>query len=308
MSITQARLLTYLQTALRRGIMPSVNITSPPIRSIPSLSAIPTYTISSGRQFTISRVRTFNSSSSSPPTVASPSAFSTLATPADLENSTTQFGSLSSTPTVPPTQPLVVVVSGPSGVGKDAVIRRLQEKRQDLHFVVTATSRPMRPGEIDGVDYFFVSRDQFEDWINKEQLLEHAIVYGEYKGIPKQQVGEALSRGTDVILRVDVQGAETMRKILPGLLTIFLVAESEAELVERLISRKTETAEKMAVRVKTARDEMARVKEFDYVVVNRDGAMEETVEQIEAILIAEKARVVRRCANNDTNNGNTMSR
>jgi guanylate kinase len=166
----------------------------------------------------------------------------------------------------------------------------------------------MRPGEIDGVDYFFVSRDQFEDWINKEQLLEHAIVYGEYKGIPKQQVGEALSRGTDVILRVDVQGAETMRKILPGLLTIFLVAESEAELVERLISRKTETAEKMAVRVKTARDEMARVKEFDYVVVNRDGAMEETVEQIEAILIAEKARVVRRCANNDTNNGNTMSR
>jgi guanylate kinase len=153
----------------------------------------------------------------------------------------------------------------------------------------------MRPGEVHGVDYFFVSREQFESWINEGQLLEHAVVYGEYKGIPKQQVDEALSRGTDVILRVDVQGAKTMRKILPGLLTIFLVAESEKELVERLVSRKTETADKMSIRVKTARDEMARVKEFDYVVVNRDGAMEETVEQIEAILLAEKARVARRC-------------
>ncbi|KAL4516076.1 hypothetical protein Ndes2526B_g00785 [Nannochloris sp. 'desiccata'] len=286
-----------------------MNITSRPNCSAPFLSAVPARTISSGKQSTstIRQMRSFNSSSSSPPIVASPSAFSTLANPTDLENNSTQFGSLSSTPTVPPTQPLVVVVSGPSGVGKDAVIRRLQEKRQDLHFVVTATSRPMRPGEVDGVDYFFVSREQFEDWINEGQLLEHAVVYGEYKGIPKQQVDEALSRGTDVILRVDVQGAKTMRKILPGLLTIFLVAESEAELVERLISRKTETAEKMAVRVKTARDEMARVKEFDYVVVNRDGAMEETVEQIEAILIAEKARVDRRCFGKDINNSSTLS-
>ncbi|KAL4517577.1 hypothetical protein Ndes2437B_g06803 [Nannochloris sp. 'desiccata'] len=290
-------------------MMPSMNITSRPNCSAPFLSAVPARTISSGKQSTstIRQMRSFNSSSSSPPIVASLSAFSTLANPTDLENNSTQFGSLSSTPTVPPTQPLVVVVSGPSGVGKDAVIRRLQEKRQDLHFVVTATSRPMRPGEVDGVDYFFVSREQFEDWINEGQLLEHAVVYGEYKGIPKQQVDEALSRGTDVILRVDVQGAKTMRKILPGLLTIFLVAESEAELVERLISRKTETAEKMAVRVKTARDEMARVKEFDYVVVNRDGAMEETVEQIEAILIAEKARVARRCFGKDINNSSTLS-
>ena len=122
----------------------------------------------------------------------------------------------------------------------------------------------MRPGEVDGVDYFFVSREQFETWIENGQLLEHAVVYGEYKGIPKQQVEEALARGTDVVLRVDVQGAETMRNLLPGLISMFLVAESEAELVERLVARKTETPEKMAVRVKTAREEMTRVHEFDY--------------------------------------------
>jgi guanylate kinase len=204
------------------------------------------------------------------------------------------FGPLSSTPSAPPPPPLVAVISGPSGVGKDAVIRRLQEKRPDLHFVVTATSRPRRPGEVDGIDYFFVSREDFEAWIDGGQLLEHAVVYGEYKGIPRRQVEEALARGTDVILRVDVQGAETMRRLLPGLITVFLVAESEAELVARLVDRKTESEERMAVRVATAREEMARVKEFDYVVVNKDGAMEDTVAQIESILIAEKARVARR--------------
>jgi guanylate kinase len=268
MCIAQARLLTYLQTSLRRGIMSGINITSTPtIRNVSLLSVAPTCTYSSKRDIITKAVRSFgsNSSKSSSTAVASQSAASPTLATADLENSAaSQFGSLSTTPTVPPTQPLVVVVSGPSGVGKDAVIRRLQEKRHDLHFVVTATSRPMRPGEVDGVDYFFVSREQFEDWITQGQLLEHAVVYGEYKGIPKQQVDEALFRGTDVILRVDVQGAKTMRQLLPGVLTIFLVAESEAELVERLVSRKTETAEKMAVRVKTARDEMARVKEFDY--------------------------------------------
>lgn len=267
MCVAQARFLAYLQTALQRGMLPGMRIASTPTnRSVPLLSSIPTCTISSQRDFTSKSMRIFSSSSNSPTTRGHSSRASQSSSPsatlADLESS--QFGSLSSTPTVPPTQPLIVVVSGPSGVGKDAVIRRLQEKRKDLHFVVTATSRPMRPGEVDGVDYFFVSREQFESWIDQGQLLEHAVVYGEYKGIPKQQVDEALSRGTDVILRVDVQGAKTMRKLLPGLLSIFLVAESEAELVERLISRKTETAEKMAVRVKTARDEMARVKEFDY--------------------------------------------
>jgi len=125
-------------------------------------------------------------------------------------------------------------------VGKDAVIRRLQEKRPDLHFVVTATSRPMRPGEKDGVDYFFVSKEEFETWIEQGKLLEHAVVYGEYKGIPKFQVEEALANKMDVILRIDVQGAATMRSLLPGMVSIFLVADTVKELVERLTARKTE--------------------------------------------------------------------
>lgn len=141
---------------------------------------------------------------------------------------------------VPPPPALVIVISGPSGVGKDAVIRRLQEKRPDLYFVVTATSRPMRPGERDGVDYFFVTREEFESWIDNGRLLEHAVVYGEYKGIPRQQVEDALDRGTDVVLRIDVQGAATMRRLLPGLVSVFIVADNEAELVQRLVSRKTE--------------------------------------------------------------------
>lgn len=165
---------------------------------------------------------------------------------------------------VPPSPPLVLVVSGPSGVGKDAVIRRLQSKRPDIHFVVTATSRPMRPGERDGVDYLFVSREEFEQWIAGGRLLEHATVYGEYKGIPRQQVEDALTRGTDVVLRIDVQGAATMRTLLPGIVSIFIAAETEAELVGRLLARKTEPMDKMTVRVATAREEMARVGEFEY--------------------------------------------
>lgn len=193
-----------------------------------------------------------------------------------------------------PPSPIVMVISGPSGVGKDAVIRRLQEVRPDLHFVVTATSRSMRPGEQHGVDYFFVSKEEFEEWIAKGKLLEHALVYGEYKGIPRQQIEDALQRGSDVILRVDVQGAATMRKLLPGLVTVFLVAESERALVERLVARKTEPEDKMKVRIDTARKEMAELQTFDYVVINKDGQLDETVEHLEAILVAEKAKVSRR--------------
>jgi guanylate kinase len=200
---------------------------------------------------------------------------------------------------IPDAPPLVMVVSGPSGVGKDAVIRRLQETRPDLYFVVTATSRPMRAGERDGVDYFFVTREEFEEWISAGRLLEHAVVYGEYKGIPRQQVEDALARGTDVVLRIDVQGAATMKQLLPGLVSIFLIAESEKALVERLVARKTEPEDKMKIRIQTARKEMDKVKDFDYVVVNRDGKLDETVAQLGAILQAEKAKVTRRiCAGN----------
>ncbi len=292
---------------------------------------------------------------------------------------------------VPPPKPVVIVISGPSGVGKDTVVARLKELREDLYFVVTATSRcalvscqglatpwrgaaphsplllhrrpharrPKRSSEVEGRDYFFVARDKFEQWIADDMLLEHALVYGDYKGIPRQQVSQepahvgtppstpsaargveparfllaawplmpsrectrlralerslnlappcvppppppqvddALRAGTDVVLRIDVQGAATVKRLLPDAITIFVTAEDEATLVQRLVARKTESADKLAVRVRTARAEVARVHEFDYVVVNGTGALETCVAQVSGIIDAEKARVSRRYA------------
>eukprot|EP00793_Prasinoderma_coloniale_P004204 PRCOL_00006380-RA len=194
-------------------------------------------------------------------------------------------------PLVPAPSPLVVIISGPSGVGKDSVIKRLQELRGDrLHFVTTATSRPPRPGEVDGVDYFFVGRDEFERMIADDELLEHANVYGDYKGIPKSQITEQIARGGDVVLRLDVQGAATIRKLLPESVSIFITAESEAKLASRLVGRKTEPPHKLVERVGTARDELTKMDEFDYVVVNAQGELERTVHELGAIIDAEKLR------------------
>eukprot|EP00884_Botryococcus_braunii_P011042 jgi/Botrbrau1/1993/Bobra.0052s0035.1 len=203
------------------------------------------------------------------------------------------LGPLSKAPVVPPPPPIVIVISGPSGVGKDAVIKALQASRPDLHFVITATSRPQRPGEVHGVDYLFVTREEFEAWIRDGRLLEHALVYGEYKGIPIDQVQGALEKGTDVVLRLDIQGAATIRRLLPSAVSIFLAARSEEELVRRLIDRKTEHLDKMLVRVETAREENLHMHEFDYVVVNKDRGLEEAVKEIEAIIASEKLRVSR---------------
>ncbi|GJP73652.1 hypothetical protein CLOP_g4347 [Closterium sp. NIES-67] len=203
-------------------------------------------------------------------------------------------GPLSREAVVPAPQPLVVVISGPSGVGKDAVIKCLQEARPDVHFVVTATSRQRRAGEVDGVDYIFVSREEFEAMRDTGELLEHAVVYGDYKGIPKKQVRDSLARGTDVVLRIDVQGAATMRTLLgSSAIFVFLVAETEHALVQRLVRRKSEPLEKLLVRVGTAREELARRAEFDYVVVNAEGQLETTVAALCSIIDAEKLRAHR---------------
>lgn len=114
-----------------------------------------------------------------------------------------------SNPVCPPPNPLIIVISGPSGVGKDALIKKLRESRDSLRFVVTATSRPMRPGEENGKDYYFVSKEEFLTMIDKNELLEYALVYGDYKGIPKKQIREYMAKGYDIILRVDIQGAQT---------------------------------------------------------------------------------------------------
>jgi guanylate kinase len=188
-------------------------------------------------------------------------------------------------------QPLLIVISGPSGAGKDTVMQRMQERGLPFHFVVTATTRPKRPNEVHGKDYFFVTKDEFARMIDEDELIEHAIVYGDYKGIPKQQVREALASGKDVVMRIDVQGAETVRKMAPEALMIFITTENETELVHRLETRKTETPDSLALRIATARKELKRVQAFDYVIVNRDFQLDVTVDAIRAIIDAEHHRV-----------------
>jgi guanylate kinase len=188
-------------------------------------------------------------------------------------------------------QPLLIVISGPSGAGKDTVMQRMQERGMPFHFVVTATTRPKRENEIHGRDYFFVSKDEFAHMIDADELIEHAIVYGDYKGIPKQQVREALASGKDVVMRVDVQGAESVRKMAPDALLIFITTDSEDELVHRLETRKTETPDSLAIRIATARKELKRVEAFDYVIINRDFQLDVTVDAIRSIIVAEHHRV-----------------
>lgn len=187
--------------------------------------------------------------------------------------------------------PLVIVISGPSGVGKDTVIQCMKERSLPFHFVVTAATRLQREEEVDGRDYFFVSHDEFARMIEHDELLEYAIVYNDYKGIPKSQVRAALASGKDVVMRLDVQGAATVRRLCPGALLVFLTARDEEELVNRLRKRKTETPEGLALRIATARQELKRLNEFDYVIENRENQLDDTVDTILAIICAEHHRV-----------------
>src|SRR5512136_1451271 len=137
---------------------------------------------------------------------------------------------------LPHPEPLLIVISGPSGVGKDTVIQRMQERNLPFQFVVTATTRPPRPNEVHGKDYFFYSNAEFARMIEKGELLEHAIVYNDYKGIPKAQVRDALASGKDVVMRLDVQGAATIHALCPDALMIFLTVREE-DMINRLQER-----------------------------------------------------------------------
>ncbi len=191
---------------------------------------------------------------------------------------------------IPPANPLLIVISGPSGIGKDAVVGLLRKTNLDTHFVVTVNSRRPRPDEVDGRDYFFVSREKFEAMIEAGELLEHAKVYSDYKGIPKSQVREALASGKDVIMRLDVQGAMTIRKICPEAILIFLTASSREEWVNRLLERRSETPEELELRFNTAAQEYAMIDQFDYLVVNSEDHLDKTIEDIQAIIRAEHLR------------------
>ena len=199
-----------------------------------------------------------------------------------------------SDPYTRPSYPLLIVISGPSGVGKDTVAKLMMESLDTFYFVVTATTRLGREGEVHGRDYFFISHDEFASMIEEDELLEYAIVYNDYKGVPKQQIRNALASGRDVIMRVDVQGAATIRKLVPNAVFIFLTADSEQALVNRLRERKSETAEGLNLRIATARQEMKRVDEFDYCVVNAEGQQEAAVASILSIIESEHHRVVQK--------------
>ena len=190
-----------------------------------------------------------------------------------------------------PEPALLVVLTGPSGVGKDVTLQRMRELEVPFHYVVTVTTRDIRPGEVDGVHYFFKTRDEYIRLLQAGELLENAEVYGNFYGIPRSQVIEPLQGGLDVIMKPDVQGAAKIRELEPDAVFIFLAPESMDELVKRLFHRKTEDPQELATRLKVARQEMQAVSNFDYVVVNRHKRLDETVDMIKGIIEAEKARV-----------------
>ena len=185
--------------------------------------------------------------------------------------------------------PLLFVLSGPSGVGKDAILNRLRILGSPLHFTVTATTRTIRENERDGIDYNFLSRTSFEQMIANDEFIEHAEVYGNLYGVPKAQVQNAFNTGSDVLIKTDVQGAASIKRLAPQVVLVFVVAPSMHELERRLKWRLTESNESLRRRLETARQEMEHVDAFDYVIVN-DG-LEDAVHQLNGIIAAEKCRI-----------------
>jgi guanylate kinase len=200
----------------------------------------------------------------------------------------------SGSPSEPQSVPLLVVLSGPSGTGKDAILSQMKESGYPARFITTVTTRPQRAREEDGVDYSFVSAERFQEMLESNQFLEHAQVYGNRYGVPKAPVREALEGGQDVILKVDTQGAATIKKLVPQAVFIFVVPPSMDELAARLRGRRTESDFDCDLRLKLAKEEMEQLPFFDYVVVSQQDKLDLAVLAIEAIVIAEKHRVTPR--------------
>ena len=186
--------------------------------------------------------------------------------------------------------PLLIVLSGPSGVGKDAVLARMRRSERPFHYVVTATTRHKRAREENGVNYHFLSPKQFQQMIDKHQLLEWANVYGNYYGVPRDEIALALSKGVDTIVKVDVQGAATLKKVLPQAVFIFLMPPSLKALEKRLQRRRSESSEDLVLRLARAKEEIESLPLFDYVITSRQNKLDEVVSQIDGIVAAEKRR------------------
>ncbi|MBT3862924.1 MAG: guanylate kinase [Chloroflexi bacterium] len=188
--------------------------------------------------------------------------------------------------------PIVVVISGPSGVGKDVMIDRMIESdRIGFHFTVTATTRDPRPGETDGINHHFVTVDEFINQIAADDLLEWAQVYGNYYGVPKKQVRDALAAGNHVILRVDVQGAKRLSEIIPEALLIFIIPPSLDVLKSHLEKRGVDTEAEMTKRLEAATEEISQASLFDFTVTNEEGRLDDTVDQVVEIIESESQRI-----------------
>ena len=195
---------------------------------------------------------------------------------------------------VPDRGPLLAVVSGPSGVGKDSILGGLGKRDRSLYVASTATTRPQREARpVDHPFLDFLSRQQFEEMLTEDGFLEHAEVYGHLYGSPKAPIAKALSSGKDVVLRVDTQGAETIKKLVPQAVLIFIAPPSVAELGKRLRSRGMDDAKSVEQRLEAAERELAEVAKFDYAVVNRRDRLEEAIDEVRAIITAERCRIDR---------------
>jgi guanylate kinase len=193
-----------------------------------------------------------------------------------------------------PPKPLLILLSGLSGAGKDTVLDGLRKSGLPFYISVSATTRAPRTGEKEGVDYFFVSKKRFQEMIDADELLEWAEVYGNLYGRPREPIKQALQKGLDAIVRLDVQGAATYKKMLPGAVAVFMVTPSIAELETRLKKRKTETPEQLELRLKTAEKELDHLHIFDYIIVNRENEAKRTIAEFQSIIAAEKCRVNQR--------------
>ncbi len=185
---------------------------------------------------------------------------------------------------------LLFVLSAPSGTGKDSVINALKQQGMDFYVVASVTARAPRPGESEGNPYHFISQEEFDRLVANDELLEYAKVHGNWYGQPRQPIRDNLLAGRDVLLKIDVQGAATVRRKVPQAIFIFLVPESLEELTLRLSERNTETEKELERRLADARTELTEQHWYDYVVLNRHGHLEEAVEKVRAIMLAEHCR------------------
>ena len=191
-------------------------------------------------------------------------------------------------------KPLLIVLSGLSGAGKDAVLTGIKKSGVIFTHITTVTTRPRRANEKHNVDYHFTSEKNFQEMIARKELLEWANVYGNWYGTPKKPIIDALNRGEDTIVKVDVQGAAAIKKLLPQAVFIFVTTPSIEELISRLKQRHTESAEELTLRTKTAEEEVKNLELFDYLVFNRQDEIDRAVSDIKAIIAAEKCRVAQR--------------